>query len=48
MNKHQLEVMYETMADVLMVRLLLVLVVELDFHDVLMRLMDEYEEDHLI
>jgi hypothetical protein len=48
MNKHQLEVMYETMADVLMVRLLLVLVVELDFHDVLLQLMDEYEEDHLI
>jgi hypothetical protein len=48
MNKHQLEVMYETMVDVLMVRLLLVLVVVLDFHDVQMQLMDEYEEDHLI
>jgi len=28
--------------------LLLVLVVELDFHDVSMQLMDEYKEDHLV
>jgi hypothetical protein len=40
--------MHETMVDELMVILLQVLVVELDFHDVLMQQMDEYEEDHLI
>jgi hypothetical protein len=40
--------MHETMVDELMVILLRVLVVELDFHDVLMQLMDEYEEDHLV
>jgi hypothetical protein len=40
--------MHETMVDVLMVILLQVLVVELDFHDVLMQRMDEYEEVHLI
>ena len=40
--------MHETMVDVLMEILLLVWVVELDFHDEQMQLMDVYEGDRLI